>query len=108
MDFETRFHHHLQAAKTQRRLRLKQGFFNLRMFYLLPVILSMTIANTVAHAMFDARVDMVGWVTTAFGTTIILIPIAYHFMRKDMAFDRERYYMLEALKSTLTDTPEKK
>lgn len=104
MDFEARFHQHLEAAKSKRRLQLKQGFFNLRMFYLLPVLLSMTIANTVAHAMFDTNADMVGWVTTALGTTIFLIPFVYRFMRKDMAFDRERFYMLEALKLTLETT----
>ncbi len=113
MDFETRFYHHLGVARQKRSIRLKQIFFNARVFYVLPVVLSMTIANTVAHAMFDTKTDMVGWVTIALATTIVLIPFAYRFMRKDMAFDRERYYLLEALKLTLDanqedGTPEKK
>lgn len=113
MDFETRFYHHLGVARQKRSIRFKQIFFNARVFYVLPVLLSMTIANTVAHAMFDTKTDMVGWVTTVLATTFILFPFAYRFMRKDMEFDRKRYYLLEAIKLTLDanqqdGTPHKK
>ncbi len=71
MDFETRFYQHLGVARQKRSIRLKQIFFNARVFYVLPVLLSMTIANTVAHAIFDTKTDMVGWVTTA----LVLTPM---------------------------------
>lgn len=67
----------------------------------LPVVLSMTIANFVAHAFFNGKNEPIEWMVTAFGITFLLIPFAYRFLRKDMTINRERYYMLEALKQTL-------
>lgn len=102
MDFEARFHQHLEAAKSKRRLRLKQGFFNLRMFYLLPVLLSMTIANTFAHSLFNGKSQPIEWMATAFGITFLLLPFAFRFLRKDMMFDKDRFYLLDAIKETMT------
>lgn len=107
MDFETLFQTHLDAARQKRSLRLKQKFFNARMFYLLPIMLSMTISNFVAHALFNGKSQPIEWMATAFGMTFVLMPLAYRFMRKDMTFDRERYYMLDALKQTLDASPQK-
>lgn len=101
MDSEQRFYHHLGTARQQRSIRLKQILYNARMFYVLPVILSMTIANFVAHAFFNGKNEPIEWMATAFGVTFLLIPFSYRFLRKDMTFNRERYYMLEALKQTL-------
>lgn len=101
MDFEERFYHHLGAARQQRAIRFKQIFYNVRIFYVLPVVLSMTVANFVAHAFFNGKIEPIEWMATAFGVTFLLFPFAYRFLRKDMTFNRERYYMLEALKQTL-------
>ena len=101
MDFEQRFYQHLGAARQQRSIRLKQISYNARMFYVLPIVLSMTIANFVAHAFFNGKNEPIEWMATAFGITFLLFPFAYRLLRKDMTFNRERYYMLEALKKTL-------
>lgn len=104
MDFEQRFFHHLGAARQQRSIRFKQIFYNARMFYVLPIVLSMTIANFVAHAFFNGKNQPIEWMATAFGVTFLLFPFAYRFLRKDMTFNRECYYMLEAIKQTLEDS----
>lgn len=101
MDFEQRFFHHLGTARQQRSIRFKQIFYNARMYYVLPVVLSMTAANFIAHAFFNGKSEPIEWMATAFGVTFLLFPFAYRFLRKDMTFNRERYYMLEALKQTL-------
>lgn len=100
-DFEKRFRTNLESAKQNRKIRLKQTFFNIRMYYLLPVIMSMTVANFLAHSLFNGKQQPIEWMVAAFGTTFVLLPFAFRLFRKNRDFDMERFYMLDAMQKTL-------
>lgn len=101
--FEARFRQHLENARQDKKLRVKQTFFNIRMYYVLPFLLSMTVANLVAHTLYNPKEAIVGWVTAALGSTIVLMPLAYWLFGRNKSFDRQRFYMLDALQKTMNE-----
>jgi hypothetical protein len=97
------FQRHYEAALQDRRLRLKQHFFNAWHFYVGPILISMIPGKLMADWLYPASADASHWLGVVATTAVLVAPGLLHYRWRKHAHKRYQQFYGAALEGCLLE-----